>query len=49
MTLEQMKTLLEGAGVPVTYFAWPQGHAPELPYICFLTAYSRNFGADSRV
>ena len=31
------------------YYAWPEKKAPALPYICFLTAYSNNFGADDRV
>ena len=49
MALEDMKTLLETTGYPVVYYAWPEKKAPALPYICFLTAYSNNFGADDRV
>lgn len=49
MALEDMKTLLDTTGYPVMYYAWPEKKAPALPYICFLTAYSNNFGADDRV
>lgn len=49
IALEDMKTLLDTTGYPVVYYAWPEKKAPALPYICFLTAYSNNFGADDRV
>lgn len=49
IALEQMKSLLNETGLPVCYYAWPEGKAPPLPYICFLTAFSNNFGADDRV
>ena len=49
IALEQMKSLLDETGLPVCYYAWPEGKAPSLPYICFLTAYSNNFGADDVV
>ena len=49
MALEDMKTLLDTTGYPVVYYAWPEKKAPALPYLCFLTAYSNNFGADDRV
>lgn len=49
MALEDMKALLDTTGYPVVYNAWPEGKAPSLPYICFLTAYSNNFGADDVV
>lgn len=49
MALEDMKALLDTTGYPVVYNAWPEGKAPALPYICFLTAYSNNFGADDVV
>lgn len=49
MALEDVKTLLDTTGYPVVYYAWPEKKAPALPYICFLTAYSNNFGADDRV
>ena len=49
MALEDMKTLLDTTGYPVVYYARPEKKAPALHYICFLTAYSNNFGADDRV
>ena len=49
MSLEELKTLLGTTGLPVTYRAWPENEAPPLPFICYLVAYSNNFGADNRV
>ena len=46
---EDMKTHLDPTGDPVGFYAWPEKKPPALPYICFLTAYSNNFGADDRV
>ena len=49
MSLEYVKELLDSTGIPVTYYAWPEEKAPELPYICYLVAYSNNFSADGTV
>lgn len=49
MMLEEVKTLLESTGLPVAYRSWPEKMAPPLPYICYLVAYSNNFGADGEV
>ena len=49
MTLESLYQLLESTGLPVVYRAWPIDGAPELPYICYLSAYSNNFSADGVV
>lgn len=49
MTLDEIKAMLETTGLPVTYYAWPVGAAPELPYICYLVAYTSNFAADGKV
>ena len=49
MNLEDVKKLLDSTGLPVTYYAWPEEKAPELPYICYLVAYSNNFSADGTV
>lgn len=49
MTLEELNKLLETTGLPVVYRAWPDKKAPPLPYICYLAAYSNNFGADNVV
>ena len=49
MTLEELRDRLEATGLPVAYRAWPEEEAPPLPFICYLVAYSNNFGADNRV
>lgn len=33
----------------MVYRAWPIKGAPELPYICYIVAYSNNFSADGVV
>lgn len=49
MTQQELDTLLKTTGLPVTYRAWPNQAAPPLPWLCYLVAYSVNFGADDRV
>lgn len=49
MKLEELKVILETSGLPVAYRAWPEGEAPELPYICYLVTGSSNFAADGQV
>lgn len=49
MSLSDIKNLLASTGLPVTYRAWPEKEAPPMPYLCYLAAYSNNFGADDRV
>lgn len=49
MTLAELKTLLETTKLPVTYEAWPIGHAPALPVICYRVTGSNNFDADNKV
>lgn len=49
MSLEELRAMLETTGLPVVYRAWPEGEAPPLPFLCYLVAYSNNFGADNRV
>ena len=49
MKLEQLENLLATTGLPVAYRAWPEEKAPPLPFICYLVAYSNNFGADGGV
>lgn len=46
MNLQAVGALLERAGFPVSYHAFPAGEAPGLPYICYLAPYSVNFAAD---
>ncbi len=49
MTLEQIQDILERTGLPVAYRAFPEGHAPPLPFICFVTPGTNNFAADDGV
>lgn len=49
MTLKELEKQLETTGLPIVYRAWPEKKAPPLPFICYLTAYSNNFGADNEV
>lgn len=53
MTLEDLKTVLDGTGIPVTYRCWTQnpekGLPPPLPWICYLETRPNNFSADGVV
>lgn len=49
MTLAELKNQLETTGLPVTYEAWPIGHAPALPFIAYRVSGSNNFPADNKV
>lgn len=49
MTLEELMTLLGTTKLPITYNAWPIGHAPALPFICYRVTGSNNFPADNAV
>lgn len=49
MTAEEIVTMLESTGFPVTYLQWPEKAVPALPYICYYFPNSNNFGADNVV
>lgn len=49
MTLESLSALLKATGLPVTYREWPEGKAPPLPFICYLSSGANNFVADGQV
>lgn len=52
MTLSELYTLLKsitGFESKVTYRAWPEGKAPQLPFICYLERGTNNFKADGKV
>lgn len=49
MSLEAFKELLETSGFPVAYHSFPAKEDPPMPYIVYLTPYSKNFKADGRV
>lgn len=46
MTYKEVKTMLEGIGLPVTYYQWPEGHAPNPPYLVFYYPGDDDFIAD---
>lgn len=49
MTLEALKAVLEGTGLPTVYGSWPTGAAPALPWLCFRALGSDNLFADGDV
>lgn len=52
MTTAELKTILEavtGFANKVVYWCWPENQAPALPFICYFTPDSNNFGADNKV
>ena len=49
MTLEELGARLEGTGMPVTYLAWPEGEAPELPFVCYRSTGTDTLPADGGV
>ena len=49
MALEKLKKQLETTGLPVTYRAWPEGKAPAMPYVCYLSNGTNTLFADGQV
>ena len=52
MTIAQVYTMLTSITAfasKVVYWAWPEGKAPKLPFICFHTPDANTFGADNAV
>lgn len=49
MTLSELKDILKSTSMPVVYRAWPEKHAPPLPYICYLCVGNTNLYADASV
>ena len=49
MTLEELKTLLTGTGIPVSFSSVPIDQDSSRPYICFFQDADRNFAADGIV
>ncbi len=47
--LEEFKKMLGKSGFPVAYHSFPEGEAPAMPYIIYMTPYSNNFKADGKV
>lgn len=49
MTLAELKTLLNGTGIPVSFSTVPLDINTARPYICFFQDADRNFAADNSV
>lgn len=49
MTLQQIKAILESTGLPLAYYAFPAGQAPDLPFLVYLVVGTQNFAADGIV
>lgn len=49
MTLSEVEQILEKTGLPVAYLSFPEGKAPQLPYICYINPENNNFAADGTV
>lgn len=50
MSIEQMRAILEGVqgfAEKVTYWEWPIGESPALPFVCFFTNEDAEFAADN--
>lgn len=49
MTLRSLKEKLVSTGLPVAYRDFPEGEAPDLPYICYLCTDNDPLFADGTV
>lgn len=49
MKYEDINTMLTATSMSATYFQWPIGHVPELPYLVWYLPGSENFTADDKV
>lgn len=49
MTLEELRTVLTGTGMPVAYLAFLAECPPEMPFLVYEENGSDNFGADNIV
>lgn len=49
MTLEEFAARLGATGLPVTYHSWPEGEAPGLPFLCYLSTGADTLPADGGV
>lgn len=46
MTLEKFYKMLETIGLPIAYYAFPEGEAPKLPFLIYFEMGTDNFAAD---
>lgn len=49
MTLQNLKAILDGTGLPCVYRSWPVSEAPALPWVAFYESNTANFAADGKV
>lgn len=49
MTPQQVRAIIERAGLPVAYRAWRENSAPGLPYCVYYAGRANNFAADGVV
>lgn len=49
MPFEEFGAVLKGSELPVTYRAWPEGEAPELPFLCYRSTGTDTLPADGGV
>lgn len=47
MTYKEIKTLLSTTNLPVVYYQWPEGQAPEPPYLIFYYPGDNDFIGDN--
>lgn len=49
MTYAEIKTMVEGIGLPCAYHHFAEGESPDPPFLIFLLPETENFSADDRV
>lgn len=49
MKATEVKAMIESMGLPCTYYSYPVGKAPSLPFIVWYFPNSSNFSADDEV
>lgn len=47
MTVDQLVTIFEGAGLPLTYYQWNEYEVPALPYLVYYFPTTRPEAADN--
>lgn len=48
MQIKEFKELLESTNLPVAYWSFPEGNAPELPYIVYLINGNNDYYAEQQ-
>ena len=49
MTFQEIAEMIEGIGLPFTYYSYPEKEAPPLPYIVYYYPGTQNIPADDSV